>query len=173
MGLIFRDIVHPRLVNSSSRIESDSEKQSTHKFEDKLSKLNRDLPHGTNADSLPLMTNIDANGRRQSPYKNTFQLAITLTFHDEKGKGEFIDIFKPFAAWIAQHEFGTLSYELAQSDKDPLIVNILERYRTKADYLDVHKNSPQFLEFRAKMAAMAPNYVMNGHSYYETNIGFA
>ena len=59
-----------------------------------------------------------------------------------------------------------------ESDKNPLQVLILERYINKAAYLEVHKSTPEFIEFRKKLTDMSSTMTMDGHSYIETNIGF-
>ena len=68
------------------------------------------------------------------------------------------------------HEPTTISYEIAESDKDNNQIVIVERYVNKDAYLNIHKQSPKFIEFRKKLSAM--DVVISGHSYYETNIGF-
>jgi hypothetical protein len=50
-------------------------------------------------------------------------------------------------------------------------VVIWERYRSKSDYLDVHKNSKLFLEFRPKLTALGPE--IKGHGWLESDIGYA
>ena len=70
------------------------------------------------------------------------------------------------------HEPGTLSYELARSDKDDKAVIIIERYADKEDaYLRVHKGSTAFAQFRPKLAALEP--VISGHSYVASDLGYA
>ena len=67
-----------------------------------------------------------------------------------------------------------LRYEVAQSDKDPLRYVILERYRSKDDYLGAHRRSPAFREFRPQMRALQESgrVTVTGSSYQELGIGF-
>ena len=71
-------------------------------------------------------------------------LAVTLRFKTSADKAEFREMFAPLAVYVRENEPATLSYVLSESDKDPKQVLILERYTTKAAYLDVHKVSPEF-----------------------------
>jgi quinol monooxygenase YgiN len=78
--------------------------------------------------------------------------------------------------YVKEHEPNTLAYEVLLNDKDPLQVLILERYKEKADaYLQVHRSSAAFLEFRPKLKAMVEKgHVtrMEGHSYLDSQFGF-
>lgn len=63
---------------------------------------------------------------------------------------------------------------MARSDQDPLKYLVYERYRSKADYLETHKSSPAFKEFRPKMQALQESgqVVVSGHSFDEVGVGF-
>lgn len=100
----------------------------------------------------------------------SFWLTVELTFKTAEDVIAFEDAWKPLASYCRQHEHGTLSYQMARSETEPLRVVIWERYRTKSDYLDVHKTSPAFLEFRAKLTALDP--VIKGHGWLESDIGY-
>jgi len=104
-----------------------------------------------------------------------FSLLVTLQFKSVEHKEEFLELFAPIAAHCKAHEPGTLAYEALLSDKDPLQVLILERYRDKEkDYLQVHRSSQPFLEFRPKLQAMekAGHVTISGHSYVDSGIGY-
>lgn len=64
--------------------------------------------------------------------------------------------------------------EIAKSDKNPLHYNIIERYRSKADYTGAHRSSPAFHKFRPKMKALqeAGKVQVGGNSYVELGVGF-
>ena len=64
--------------------------------------------------------------------------------------------------------------EIAKSDKNPLHYAIIERYRSKADYVGAHRNSPAFHKFRPKMKALqeAGRVQVGGNSYNELGVGF-
>jgi quinol monooxygenase YgiN len=98
-----------------------------------------------------------STGEAFSPHNNnnimsTFSLLVTLQFTEQQYKDQFLEFFRPVAQHVQQHEPDTLAYEVLLSDKDPLQVLILERYRDKDNaYLTVHRSSQPFLEFRPKL----------------------
>lgn len=111
------------------------------------------------------------NPRNVTP--DAFFLGVKVIFPNEVDKSAFESEFEKLAAFVRTSEPGTISYELLRSDKQPLQVYILERYRTKSDYLDVHKKSKPFLEFREKFQRMIERgAVVDGDSYLESGIGF-
>lgn len=104
-----------------------------------------------------------------------FTLLVTLDFSDPEYKAQFLQDIEPVATYCKVHEPGTLAYEVLLSDKDPLQVMFLERYQDKeVAYLQVHKSSAPFLEFRSKLQAMqeAGHVRISGHSYLDSGIGF-
>lgn len=104
---------------------------------------------------------------------NAFYLGVKIIFPNEDDKMTFETEFGQLALYIRRYEPNTISYELLQSDKDPLQVYILERYKTKIDYLEVHKKSEPFLAFREKFQKMIENGAkVEGDSYIESGIGF-
>jgi hypothetical protein len=54
--------------------------------------------------------------------------------------------------------------------QEPLRVLIYERYVDKQAYLEVHRTSAQFLQFRPALAALSPT--IDGHSYFECPEGY-
>ncbi len=109
------------------------------------------------------------NGR--SPYNKTvFDLFVTLDFEDDKEKQTFKSLFQNYALWIKKHETTTISYELAESDKAPNRIIIIERYINKDAYLKIHRETDQFREFRSKLSGL--KVTINGDSYIESNFGF-
>jgi quinol monooxygenase YgiN len=69
----------------------------------------------------------------------------------------------------------TLSYKVAISDKNPLLVLILERYSDKDyGYLQVHRSGSEFQKFREKLKGMEEEggVEIHGESYLETDLGF-
>jgi quinol monooxygenase YgiN len=110
--------------------------------------------------------------KRVSKDKGVFFLGVTLKFKTVEGKEKVKELFKPVADYVATHEMSTVSYEMLESDKDDKLVYIAERYQTKDAYLNIHKKSPEFLKFRAKLTELSDTYEMEGNSYIESNIGF-
>ena len=113
---------------------------------------------------------VGLNASQKVHASNAFVLLVGLTFTSAVDKSVFKTMFSVYAEYIERNEPTTLSYSIADSDKDPNCVVIIERYKDKDAYLKIHKISPQFLEFRSKMAAM--DISIDGHSYFETDIGF-
>lgn len=103
-----------------------------------------------------------------------FLLSVTLKFKSSAEKNTFKKCFEPLADYVRLHEPKTLSYAYYDSDKDPNQGYIFERYVDKAAYLDIHKKSKDFIEFREKLSQMtaAGEVTIDGHSYFETNLGF-
>ena len=84
---------------------------------------------------------------------------------------EWIDAWTPLAKYCKEHEPRTLSYEASISDKEPDTVLIFERFVTKADLTDIHQLSAPFIAFRSH-PAQSVVLEKDGHSYYESNVGF-
>lgn len=104
-----------------------------------------------------------------------FSLLVTLTFEAAEHKEQFLNDFKPLAEYVKSSEPDTLAYEVLLSDKDPLEVMILERYKDKENaYLTVHKSSEPFLAFRPKLQAMQEKGLVkvSGNSYLDSGVGF-
>ena len=57
---------------------------------------------------------------------------------------------------------------------DPLKYVIIERYRSKEDYLGLHRSSPAFHEFRPRMRALQNEgkVTVTGSSFRELGVGF-
>ena len=85
-----------------------------------------------------------------------------------------MELFKPLAHYVATYEPGTVSYDLLQSEKDPLRIYLVERYIDKVAYLEVHKKSKEFISFRAKLQKMQDDKLvyLEGDSFIESNVGF-
>ena len=105
---------------------------------------------------------------------DAWQLTVTLRFKTLADKDAFLPIFEPLAKYVEENEFSTLSYIISESDKDPKQLFILERYTSKKNYLDVHKKSKEFINFREKLLGMQTKgrVAIDGQSYQETNIGY-
>eukprot|EP01032_Pedospumella_encystans_P008274 gene8274-9840_t len=102
-----------------------------------------------------------------------FFLGVKVIFPNEYDKMEFRTEFEKLAIYVRDHEPKTISYELLQSDKEPLQIFILERYLDKSAYLDIHKQSKEFISFRAKFQKMIERGAkIDGDSYLETGVGF-
>lgn len=103
-----------------------------------------------------------------------WMLIVKLTFTSEASLQTFLRDFAPMAAAVRDHEAGTLSYEACQSDKDPLSITLVERYRTKADYLDYHKSTRHFLKFRPRLQKLQDSgeVVVTGESVTELGLGY-
>lgn len=106
---------------------------------------------------------------------SAFVLLINLKFTTLDHRDNFFKIIKPLCKDMVENEPTTLSYQVAISDKDPLVVNLLERYADKDNaYLTVHKSGAEFLKFREQLKEMQEKgyVVIVGDSYVETDLGY-
>mmetsp|Transcript_36866 Transcript_36866/g.114034 ORF Transcript_36866/g.114034 Transcript_36866/m.114034 type:complete len:149 (+) Transcript_36866:323-769(+) len=105
------------------------------------------------------------------PPKRAFFLLVRLEFKTVADRVKAEEAWAVEAKHCRDHEPGTLSYELARSDKDDKAVIIVERYADKEDaYLNVHKGSAAFAKFRPVLAGLDP--VITGHSYVASDLGY-
>lgn len=88
---------------------------------------------------------------------DVFSLLVTLQFSDKESLEQFATAFVPMQKYVKDHEPSTLVYDLLQSDKDPLQVLVLEQYESKHAYLEIHKKSKEFLNFRPKLQQLQNN----------------
>ena len=111
---------------------------------------------------------------RASNEKNVFVLLVTITFPNVDEKNRFKKLFEPMAKYVAEKELTTVSYEVAESDKDERQVVVIERYADRKAYSEIHRNSAVFKEYKQRMKELdrEGKMIIHGHSYYETNIGF-
>jgi len=112
---------------------------------------------------------------RETFEKNAFVLLVTIEFYDAQVMESFKELFEPMAAYVAQYEPTTISYECAQTDKaDKHQVVIIERYVNREAYETIHRSSSVFKAFRLKLKEYheQEKVTIHGHSYLETNIGF-
>ena len=104
--------------------------------------------------------------KAKSVAKPVWALFVKLTFSSADKVEACKKLVSEYAQWMKENEPSTLSYQLMQSDKDPLQVCILERYAdTSYAYAIAHKTSPEFRKFRPALAALEPE--IDGHSYFE------
>lgn len=103
-----------------------------------------------------------------------FVLHVQLRFTTASAAERLLADWRPVANYCLANEPFLFSYEIAQSDKNPLLFSMYERYRSKTDYLERHKASAAFLAFREKMKAMqeAGEVAVSGESFVELGVGF-
>jgi quinol monooxygenase YgiN len=104
-----------------------------------------------------------------------FSLLVTLQFASDANRREFLELVEPLAAHVEKREPSTVSYAVLQSDRDPLKMLILERYRDKETaYLQTHRSSAPFRTFRPQLQAMqeAGKVTVTGESFLDTTTGF-
>lgn len=105
------------------------------------------------------------------PPEQSFLLLVQLEFKTVEDRMAAEDAWRPEADHCRAAEPGTLSYELARSDKNDRMIIIIERYADKDQaYLDVHKKSAAFARFRPQLAALDPKIV--GESYVASDLGY-
>ena len=104
-----------------------------------------------------------------------FSLFVTLQFTQLQDKEEFLSLVRPLADYIRREEPTTLAFEVMCHDSDPLQVMLVERYQeTDTAFLQIHKSSPHFLNYRPKLQQMQNEgrVVISGDSYLNSWIGF-
>mmetsp|Transcript_6986 Transcript_6986/g.10235 ORF Transcript_6986/g.10235 Transcript_6986/m.10235 type:complete len:166 (-) Transcript_6986:89-586(-) len=115
-------------------------------------------------------------GLRSTPQPgNAWTLSVKLTFTDQSDLTYILNEWKAVTEYCKKHESSFLyHYEAGISDQNPLELHMLERYRTKEDYLNIHKKGDAFLKFRPKLKALqdARKVVIEGFSYLEGGHGF-
>jgi len=113
-------------------------------------------------------------GRPKARGERAFLLIVTLHFPEPSRSAALLEAWRAAADYCIEREPFLYAYEVAQSDKDPRNYTILERYRSKHDYLGAHRKSSAFAAFRPQMRAMQKEgaVLVGGSSYVETGIGF-
>ncbi|KAL3945425.1 MAG: hypothetical protein SGBAC_000478 [Bacillariaceae sp.] len=101
-------------------------------------------------------------------------LIVTLTFTSEEDQKQILEEWRPVTKYCGEKEPFVFHYEVGRSDADPLKVHMVERYKSKNDYLTKHKNGEEFLKFRPKLKALtdAGKLKIDGFSYQELGYGF-
>ena len=99
--------------------------------------------------------------------------ACAVSFKDDRAKSNFLEIYRVEAEYVRDSEMNTLSYEFAESDKDPMQGILIERFISKDDYF-IHKQSSPFISFRKQLQQLQDEQlvILNGGSFIESNIGF-
>ena len=86
----------------------------------------------------------------QSPQAG-WALIVQLRFRDIAVRDEFLSFWTVLARYVRDNEPFVTLYQAIQSDKDPLLVIVDERYSSKEMYTGAHRSSTAFAEFRPKM----------------------
>ena len=113
-------------------------------------------------------------GRPKARGERAFVLSVNLNFHSASAADELIKDWAKIADYCYRFEPFLYQYEISQSDKQQLRYTVVERYRSKEDYLQLHKSSMAFKEFRPKMKAMQDrgDVEVSGDSFMELGVGF-
>jgi quinol monooxygenase YgiN len=142
--------------------------------------------YGAGGALLPLVAAVITGiflGRWSSTYNsrsstNAFVLLVNLQFTSLEHRTTFLKLIEPLCEDVRANELSkgtTLSYKVAISDKDPLMVIVLERYSDRENgYLSVHKEGKAFLSFRDELKGMQDRneVTIKGESYLETDLGY-
>lgn len=103
---------------------------------------------------------------------NAFVLAVQLTFPNMESQKIFLERWQRLAAFVQDHEPETLAFEALQSDSDPLMLLIYERYTSRSSYENIHRKSEAFTTFKTWLMEYPHGPDISGQSYVETNKGF-
>eukprot|EP00928_Gymnodinium_smaydae_P064809 TRINITY_DN48069_c0_g1_i1.p1 TRINITY_DN48069_c0_g1~~TRINITY_DN48069_c0_g1_i1.p1 ORF type:complete len:174 (-),score=28.26 TRINITY_DN48069_c0_g1_i1:314-799(-) len=113
-------------------------------------------------------------GRKKIVGEKAWTLSVQLRFTDEASRDAMLEAWAVIARFVRDEEPFCLSYEAVQSDKDPLLLIVNERYTSKKEYMDLHRSSAAFDEFRPKLKALqdAGKVSITGESGNELGLGF-
>lgn len=125
-------------------------------------------------------SNIQNKASANENDSGAFVLLVNMKFSELSHRDTFLQLIKPVCQDVIANEGPnsagtTLSYQVAISDKNPLMVVVMERYSDKDNgYLTVHKSGKEFLKFRKELQGMQErgNVEISGESYIETGLGF-
>jgi quinol monooxygenase YgiN len=113
-------------------------------------------------------------GRVKQRGEKAFVLAVELQFEAQEDADYVVEQWQVVTDYCFASEPFLYHYEISQSDQDPLKYFMYERYRSKEDYLSIHKTSEAFLKFRETLKSMQDSnkVAVSGHSYNELGVGF-
>eukprot|EP00557_Chaetoceros_sp_GSL56_P005797 CAMPEP_0176503582 /NCGR_PEP_ID=MMETSP0200_2-20121128/15441_1 /TAXON_ID=947934 /ORGANISM="Chaetoceros sp., Strain GSL56" /LENGTH=163 /DNA_ID=CAMNT_0017902885 /DNA_START=83 /DNA_END=574 /DNA_ORIENTATION=- len=106
---------------------------------------------------------------------STWTLIVTLTFQSKQDMEHIIQDWDVVSRHCEKHEPFLYHYKLGQSDSNPLMLHIVERYESKEKHLALHKHGEEFLKFRPKLKALQDSgrVTVEGFSFQELGYGFA
>jgi hypothetical protein len=119
-----------------------------------------------------------------STNKGAFVLLVNMKFKSLDLRDKFLEWIEPVCNDVITNESPagskgstqtTLSYQVAISDKNPLMVVVIERYSDKDNgYLTVHRSGGEFVKFRELLKGMQDKgeVEIEGESYLETSLGY-
>jgi hypothetical protein len=122
--------------------------------------------------------------KSRSTNKGAFVLLVNMKFKSLDLRDKFLEWIEPVCNDVIANESPvgskgstqtTLSYQVAISDKNPLMVVVIERYSDKDNgYLTVHRSGGEFVKFRELLKGMQEKgeVEIEGESYLETNLGY-
>ena len=129
-----------------------------------------------------------AASQQQQQQQQAFVLLVNLKFTTLDHRDTFLQLIDPVCKDVLANEGPsskqstsststetTLSYKVAISDKNPLMVIVMERYSDKErGYLDIHRSGKEFQKFREKLKKMQEegHVIIEGESYLETELGY-
>eukprot|EP00526_Cylindrotheca_closterium_P020129 CAMPEP_0113636610 /NCGR_PEP_ID=MMETSP0017_2-20120614/19116_1 /TAXON_ID=2856 /ORGANISM="Cylindrotheca closterium" /LENGTH=127 /DNA_ID=CAMNT_0000547505 /DNA_START=158 /DNA_END=539 /DNA_ORIENTATION=- /assembly_acc=CAM_ASM_000147 len=97
-----------------------------------------------------------------------------MTFKNEEDQKQALEEWRPVTKYCGEKEPFLFHYEVGRNDADPLKIHMVERYKSKEDYINKHKKGEEFLKFRPKLKALADagKVKIEGFSYQELGYGF-
>lgn len=93
-----------------------------------------------------------------------FILIVNITFNDSISKEIFIKKFKILQEYCLNYERDfLLQYEYAVSDTNSNMIVVIEKYNNKENYLNIHRKSNKFLNFKKQIKNL--DITISGNSY--------
>ena len=101
--------------------------------------------------------------------KTGFVLCVKLRFKSQEEKESFLTHFKSLVDTVKVSEPHTLSFQLMESDADPLHLLLFERFTDKERaYQQVHKSSAAFIKVKSFLHELGDlGVTVEGQSYTE------
>ena len=93
-----------------------------------------------------------------------FILIVNLIFKTNESKNKFINEFLILQEYCLNYEKDfLLQYEYAVSDTNSNMIVIIEKYNSKENYLNIHRKSNKFLNFKKQIKNL--DITISGNSY--------
>lgn len=124
--------------------------------------------------TMSLENDGSANQNQVGNSSAAWTLIVTLTFQSKQDMEHIIQDWDVVSRDCEKNEPFLYHYKLGQSDSNPLMLHIVERYESKEKYLTLHKNGEEFLKFRPKLKALQDSgrVAVEGFSFQELEYGF-
>mmetsp|Transcript_15057 Transcript_15057/g.45515 ORF Transcript_15057/g.45515 Transcript_15057/m.45515 type:complete len:164 (-) Transcript_15057:627-1118(-) len=116
-------------------------------------------------------TSSSSTAATEAPTK-AWLLVVSSKFQSLEDRDALLEHVRRIAQQSANHEPGTLGFQVAIADNDPLRILVFERFANKEAWLEAHRNSTVYKKYKAWQAAANIQAETTGQSYDELGWGF-